>query len=86
MNQKNSLTSIKLSNKNTLSNLMHQQSSVKTSGRTAKPAAEKQSELVGLRFTPSELAVIKKKAGLVPVATFIKNELLNKTFLMDEIK
>ncbi|QUI62482.1 hypothetical protein GSF04_08125 [Pseudoalteromonas sp. A22] len=82
MNQKNSLTDIKLSNKNTLSNLMHQPSPLKTSGRTAKPAAEKQSELVGLRFTPSELAVIKKKAGLVPVATFIKNELLERTNLL----
>ncbi|CAM4396507.1 hypothetical protein QT15_11330 [Pseudoalteromonas flavipulchra NCIMB 2033 = ATCC BAA-314] len=82
MNQKNSLTNIKLSNKNTLSNLMHQPSQVKTSGRTAKPAAEKQSELVGLRFTPSELAIIKKKAGLVPVATFIKNEVVEKTSLL----
>ncbi|MBE0371646.1 hypothetical protein PFLA_a2430 [Pseudoalteromonas flavipulchra NCIMB 2033 = ATCC BAA-314] len=61
---------------------MHQPSQVKTSGRTAKPAAEKQSELVGLRFTPSELAIIKKKAGLVPVATFIKNEVVEKTSLL----
>ncbi|MEC4090902.1 hypothetical protein [Pseudoalteromonas rubra] len=83
MSQKNSLTNIKLSNKNTLSNLIHKPSPVKTSGRTAKPAAEKQSELVGLRFTPSELAVVKQKAGLVPVATFIKNELIEKTALLD---
>ncbi len=77
MSQKKSLTNVKFSNKNTRSNLIHKQSSVITSGRTAKPAAEKQSELVGLRFTPSELAIIKKKAGLVPVATYIKNELVN---------
>lgn len=83
MSQKNSLTNIKLSNKNTLSNLMHQPSQVKTSGRTAKPAAEKQSELVGLRFTPSELTVIKKKAGLVPVATFIKSELIGKSKILN---
>ncbi|KZN66002.1 hypothetical protein N473_10560 [Pseudoalteromonas luteoviolacea CPMOR-1] len=83
MSQKNSLTNIKLSNKNTLSNLMHKPSPVKTNSRTAKPAAEKQSELVGLRFTPSELAVVKQKAGLVPVATFIKNELIEKTALLD---
>lgn len=36
---------------------------------------EKQSEIVGLRFTKSELAKIKEKAGLVPVATFLKHRL-----------
>ena len=39
------------------------------------PEAEKQTELVGLRFTKSELAAIKEQAGLVPVATYLKNEL-----------
>ena len=40
------------------------------------PEAEKQTELVGLRFTKSELEAIKKRAGLVPVATFLKAQLL----------
>lgn len=40
---------------------------------------EKQSEIVGLRFTKSELAQIKGKAGLVPVATYLKNLLVTET-------
>lgn len=36
---------------------------------------EKQSEIVGLRFTKSELAKMKKQAGLVPLATFIKDKI-----------
>ncbi len=36
---------------------------------------EKQSEIVGLRFTKSELSKIKKEAGLVPIATFLKHKL-----------
>ena len=43
---------------------------------------EKQSEIVGLRFTKSELAQIKKVAGLIPVATFLKNLLVTETDLL----
>ncbi len=45
------------------------------------PVMEKQSEIVGLRFTKSELAEIKKKAGLIPIATFLKNILETETSL-----
>ena len=43
---------------------------------------EKQSEIVRLRFTKSELAKIKKKTGLVPVATYMKNVLVTETSLI----
>ena len=42
---------------------------------------EKQSEIIGLRFTKTELADIKEKAGLVPIATFLKNILNTETNL-----
>ncbi len=48
-----------------------------------KPVTEKQSELIGLRFTISELEQIKAKAWLIPIATFIKNELQTKTDILD---
>jgi len=78
MNNKNDLSAIKVQPKNTLANL----AATKMSWRKSKPIAEKQSELVGLRFTPSELAKIKEKAGLVPVATFLKNELVEKSDIL----
>ena len=42
---------------------------------------EKQSEIVGLRFTKSELTQIKEKAELVPVASFLKNKINTETSL-----
>ena len=40
---------------------------------------EKQSEIVGLRFTKSELAQIREKAGLIPIATYLKNKLASQS-------
>ncbi len=77
MPKKNDLSALKVSNKNTLTNL-EQRTIKQPAGRKPKPTNEKQSELVWLRFTPSEYAEIKKKAGLVPVATYLKNILINK--------
>ena len=77
MVSKNNLSAIKINPANTLAKAeTNNLSSLKnTAGRKAKPVTEKQSELIGLRFTKSEIEMIKAKAGLVPVATFIKNEL-----------
>ncbi len=47
---------------------------------------EKQSEIVGLRFTKSELAEIKEKAGLIPVATYLKNIFLTKLIYLDKME
>ena len=81
MANKNDLSALKVQPKNTLINLQsHAQKapSANTAGRKPKPVTEKQSELIGLRFTPSELEQIKQLAGLVPVATYLKNELITK--------
>ncbi len=80
MPKKNDLSALKISNKNTLTSL--EQGTVKQpAGRKPTPAQEKQSELVWLRFTPSEYAEIKKQAGLVPVATYLKAVLMKKDSL-----
>lgn len=48
-------------------------------GRKPKPAAEKETEIVALKLTPSELAVLEEKAGLAPKSTFLKHILRTKT-------
>ena len=77
MVSKNNLSALKINSANRLAIAeTNNLSSLKNAAwRKAKPVTEKQSELIGLRFTKSELEIIKEKAGLVPVATYIKNEL-----------
>lgn len=87
MANKNDLSGLKIKPKNTLLNLQTTARSVNTqatAGRKPKPVTEKQSELIGLRFTPSELEHIKLQAGLVPVATYLKNELITKAGLFTD--
>lgn len=87
MANKNDLSALKVQPKNTLLNLQApppEASAANTAGRKPKPVTEKQSELIGLRFTPSELEQIKQQAGLVPVATYLKNELITKAWLFAE--
>ena len=84
MPSKNDLSSLKVQSKNSLveaqTKLNNKQPS--TAWRKPKPVMEKQSEIVGLRFTKSELTEIKKKAGLVPVATYIKDIIKTGTNLL----
>ena len=82
MPSKNNLSSFKVNSKNTLLNIAKQPIPT-TAWRKPKPVTEKQSELIGLRFTISELEQIKAKAWLIPIATFIKNELQTKTDILD---
>lgn len=87
MANKNDLSGLKIQPKNTLLKLQVPAWSVNTqgtAGRKPKPVTEKQSELIGLRFTPSELEHIKQQAGLVPVATYLKNELITKAGLFTD--
>jgi hypothetical protein len=51
--------------------------------RKPLPEAEKQTELVGLRFTKTELEAIKKQAGLVPVATYLKHQIKTQNLTVD---
>jgi len=79
MPSKNDLTEINSQLKKTASFI--QQKIHIPAGRKTKSIADKQSEIIGLRFTPSEYKTIKKQAGLVPIATFLKNELLENSLL-----
>ncbi len=72
MPSKNDLSSIKLKSNKTLETISVRS---KTAWRRAKPPAEKCSEIVGLKFTPSEMETIKNQAGLIPLATYLKNKL-----------
>ena len=82
MPSKNNLSSLKVQSKNSLVEAQkefNKKLGATTAWRKPKPIIEKQSETVGLRFTKSELAQIKEKAGLVPVATYLKNLLVAET-------
>jgi len=78
MPNKNNLSSIKLESKNTLK---VSDKNNKKIWRPTKPLQEKCSESVALKFTPSEMAALKKLAGLVPLATLLKDVLKNETTL-----
>ena len=81
MPSKNDLSQLKVNAKSTLQNIQAQtiQTIKGTAGRKPKPLAEKQSEMIGLRFTKQEHQLIKEKAGLVPIATYLKNALFTQT-------
>ena len=55
----------------------------KKAGRKAKPVGEKESATLALKITELELEALKEKAGLVPLATFVKSYLREKTDLLD---
>jgi len=83
MPSKNNLSAIKAQNKNTLQKidkLVPKVGGPKV-GRKPKPIANKESEAVVLKITPEEMECLKKKAGLVPLGTFVKHLLRNKTDL-----
>lgn len=84
MPTKNDLSSIKVKPKDTLTKTTaSDSSSQRKPGRKPKSIEEKESKTVGLKFTPSEYENLKEKAGLVPLATFIKEHLRNKTDFLD---
>jgi hypothetical protein len=83
MPQKNDLSAIKAVNKKTL---LQTESAIpkneNRAGRKPKSVNEKESETVVLKLTLKELENLKEKAGLVPLGTFIKHHLRNKTDLL----
>lgn len=82
MPNKNNLTAIKSSNKNTLKKgELNTVSTVNQgrAGRKPKDVSEKESETVVLKLTIQELENLKNRAGLVPLGTFIKHHLRNET-------
>lgn len=51
-------------------------------GRRKKPVEEKETALIGLKLTAHEKAILQDKAGLVPLATYLKDFLRNQTDLL----
>lgn len=51
----------------------------KTVGRKAKKPEDKESEIVAIKLTRTELAKLEEKAGLVPKSTYLKHILRTKT-------
>ena len=51
----------------------------KPQGRPKKLKSEVSSKQVTIKLTESELLALKEKSGLIPLATFIKNELFKNT-------
>ncbi len=84
MPSKNDISSIKAEPKHTLTKTSKPATkpAKRGVGRPPKPVKEKESELLGLRFTPSEFKVLKEKAGLVPLATFVKDHIRRNTDLL----
>ncbi|MFI3222683.1 MAG: hypothetical protein QX191_06570 [Methylococcaceae bacterium] len=85
MPNKNDLSAIKLKNKNALQDSETNTIS-KTSakaGRKPKSTTEKESETVVLKLTLQEFDHLKEKAGLVPLGTFVKFFLRNKSDLLN---
>ena len=77
---KNDVSVWKVKSKNTLINLEKSSTNQNSPAwRKPKPKAEKQSELIGLRFTLGEYEQIKANSGLVPIATYLKDALFNQT-------
>jgi hypothetical protein len=53
-------------------------------GRPAKSAGECENEPLTLKLTQSEIAILKKKAGLVPLCRYLKHYLRTETSFLSE--
>ena len=97
MNSKNSLSAIKLKKEQTLPQTptariqepaepLEKKSQPEPQGRRVgrrkKPAKEKENKTISLRFTEAEYRAIEEKAGLVPLATFLKHELKQRSDIL----
>lgn len=86
MPSKNDLSSYKLTPKNILSDAHKASVTTQKSPAWRKPllAREKRSESIIIKFTPSEKNIIETKAGLVPLAVYLRDILAHQTNLFDE--
>lgn len=87
MPSKNDLSALKAKPKNTLKQSVDAQP-VKPAnkakvGRKAKSPAEKESFSLMLKLTEAEGQRLKEKAGMVPLATYVKAHLRDKTDILD---
>jgi len=82
MPSKNNLSAFIVKRKNTLPENLAVQPAVQAPRSKAKPASEKESEVVTLKITIGEMNTLKEKAGLVPIATYVKHYLREKSNLL----
>lgn len=78
MPKKNNISGLKLESKNTLLSVKAQKAHNKPWPKP-KSIDEKQSELVALKMTKGQIAIIEKKRWLVPKATYLMDKLINQT-------
>ncbi len=79
---KNNLDSINIKNEKVLPDPSEETFITKRRSKTTKPINERESEVVSIKITPKELAIIKEKMGeLVPLSTFVKHYLRTQTDL-----
>ncbi len=78
---KNDLSSLKLKKENKLPEVNSSSLLKKKVGRPSKPAAECESEVISIKITPAEMAILKQKAGLVPLGRYLKHHLRQQTSL-----
>ncbi len=81
MPSKNDLSALSLKRKNKLPENLAVQPGIQTAWRKPKPASEKESEIVTLKITMREMEALKEKAGLVPIATYVKHYLREEGFI-----
>jgi len=55
----------------------------KSVGRKAKKPEDKESEIVAMKLTKTELAKLEEKAGLVPKSTYLKHILRTSTDIFE---
>lgn len=82
MVNKNDISDLNVEPKNTLINIKKDTAEQPKAWRKPKPISERQSEKVTLKFTIGEMEIIKEKAWLVPIATYLKAMLKNKTSVL----
>lgn len=80
---KNDLSGLKLKKENKLPAVNSPSLLKKKVGRPQKPADECESEVISIKITPREMAILKEKAGLVPLGRYLKHHLREQTSLFD---
>tara|TARA_B100001063_G_C16559504_1_gene450222 strand:- start:417 stop:680 length:264 start_codon:yes stop_codon:yes gene_type:complete len=80
-NGNNDLTNFKKGENTILATMDEKQkeSNPGKAGRKPKPASEKATEQITIKFTPGQYQKLTEKAGLIPIATFLKHQLETNT-------
>jgi hypothetical protein len=76
---KNDLSSLKIKQEKKLPDEINVNLLERKVGRPKKSVNECESKVISLKITPDEYAVLKEKAGLIPLGRYIKHQLRDKT-------